>query len=261
MKKKYLFFDIDGTLVAGGYNASYIPESVMEALDKLKKAGHFIAIATGRSQVMAKDFMERLGIGNMVSDGGYGLTLDNKLIGISPLDKVKVCELIDECDRKGFPWGITAVNEKCRYTNSEKFMEKTADTYIHTVVNEKLDPREFQKIYKVYIACLPGEEEKLEKLKKLPWCRFHHEYIFVEPSDKAGGIKKVMDYLGAPYEDVIVFGDNNNDLSMFVDDWYKVAMGNATADLKAKADYITDDVDKDGIYKACEHLGLFEKVQ
>jgi hypothetical protein len=64
----------------------------------------------------------------------------------------------------------------------------------------------------------------------------------------------------AHHEDVIVFGDNNNDLSMFTDDWFKVAMGNATEELKAKADYITDDVDKDGVYKACKYLGLFEKA-
>jgi hydroxymethylpyrimidine pyrophosphatase-like HAD family hydrolase len=47
---------------------------------------------------------------------------------------------------------------------------------------------------------------------------------------------------------------------MFVDDWEKVAMGNAIPELKAKADYITDDVDQDGIYNICEKLGLFEKV-
>ena len=260
VKKKYLFFDIDGTLVAGGYSASYVPESTRLALDKLKQAGHFLALATGRSQAMAYDFMEKLDIDNMVSDGGYGLTLNGKLIRILPLDKVKACELIDECQKKGFPWGITVANEKCRYTNDERFMKHTDDTYISTIVKENLDPRSFEKIYKVCIACLPGEEKQLEKLKKLPWCRFHHEYIFVEPADKAGGIKMVMDHLGAPYEDVIVFGDNNNDLSMFTDDWFKVAMGNATDDLKAKADYITGDVDKDGIYEACEYLHLFDKV-
>ncbi|MBQ5753927.1 MAG: HAD hydrolase family protein, partial [Alistipes sp.] len=45
----------------------------------------------------------------------------------------------------------------------------------------------------------------------------------------------------------------------FVDDWTKVAMGNAIPELKARADYITTDVDKDGIYNACIALGLFEE--
>jgi hydroxymethylpyrimidine pyrophosphatase-like HAD family hydrolase len=45
---------------------------------------------------------------------------------------------------------------------------------------------------------------------------------------------------------------------MFTDDWTKVAMGNAIPELKKLADYVTSDVDKDGIYNACEKLGLFE---
>ena len=35
-----------------------------------------------------------------------------------------------------------------------------------------------------------------------------------------------------------------------------VAMGNAGDAVKAAADYVTTDVDGDGIWNACEHLGL-----
>ena len=45
---------------------------------------------------------------------------------------------------------------------------------------------------------------------------------------------------------------------MFIDDWYKVAMGNATDIIKGKADLITADIMDDGIYKACEKLHLFD---
>ena len=69
------------------------------------------------------------------------------------------------------------------------------------------------------------------------------------------GVKKMMDILGAPYEDVVVFGDGLNDVSMFLPEWTSIAMGNAKAPLKELADYITDDCDKDGILKACQHFG------
>ena len=99
---------------------------------------------------------------------------------------------------------------------------------------------------------------KVVEYSKVQWGRFHKEYFFVEPTDKAYGIRRVMDHFGADYSDVIVFGDAANDLSMFVDGWTKVAMGNAIPELKEQADYITTDVDKDGIYNACMALGLFE---
>ena len=120
-----------------------------------------------------------------------------------------------------------------------------------------LDPRSFDKIYKAYIACLPGEEKKLRTLSELPWCRYHNEYFFVEPTDKAVGIRQMLDRLGADYSDAVVFGDALNDMSMFIDGWTKVAMGNACPELKAKADLITTNVEDDGIYNACVSLGLF----
>nr|MCR5003694.1 HAD hydrolase family protein [Bacteroidales bacterium] len=80
--------------------------------------------------------------------------------------------------------------------------------------------------------------------------------FFIEPSDKGFGVKQIMDHFNAPYEDAIVFGDAANDLSMFCPEWTKVAMGNAIPELKEKADLVTTDVDKDGIWNACVRLGL-----
>ena len=49
MKRKYFFFDIDGTLAVGVPGKQYIPESTKMAVRKLQEAGHFTASATGRS--------------------------------------------------------------------------------------------------------------------------------------------------------------------------------------------------------------------
>ena len=48
-------------------------ESTKIAISKLKEAGHFVAIATGRSYAMAVEHMKELGFENMVSDGGMEL--------------------------------------------------------------------------------------------------------------------------------------------------------------------------------------------
>lgn len=47
MEKKYLFFDIDGTLT--DRSTGEIVPSAREALTRLEENGHFVAIATGRA--------------------------------------------------------------------------------------------------------------------------------------------------------------------------------------------------------------------
>ncbi len=257
MKKRYLFFDIDGTLLVGGYGADCIPESAKMALQTLKKNGHFLAIATGRSQAMAADIMQDLGFENMVSDGGNGITLHGRLIdSIVPLPKEKVLKLIKECDEKGIPWAISADNSRIRLAPDTRFYEFTHDIYMETIVVPGIKAEGQEAIYKMYVACRYPCEKKLQALQNLPYCRYHDTYFFVEPTDKAAGIRKLLDILHAEYRDAIVFGDSANDLSMFTDNWTKVAMGNAIPELKEKADFITTDVRDEGIYIACMELGL-----
>lgn len=258
MKKKYLFFDIDGTLAGGGHAYTYVPDSCREALRKVREAGHFTAICTGRSQCLSVKLMKELGFHHMVSDGGYGITIDDELLEIIPLDKERVIDLIDECKEKGIPWALHTDNTPARKAPDSSFFDYTHDEHIRTEVVEGLDPRNCENIYKAYVACHTPEEYQLESLKKLPWCRVRDTHIFVEPVDKAFGIKKIMDHFHADYQDVIVFGDSLNDITMFIDEWTCVAMGNAEEEIKAKADLITTSLDEDGIYKACEKLQLFE---
>ena len=256
MRKRYLFFDIDGTLLCGGYETGTVPLSAQKALRLLKERGHFLAIATGRANAMARPIMRSLGFENMVSDGGYGITIENRLLGIRPLDRDLITALVRECDARGIPWGLQLDDSDTRVAPDERFYDATRDTYLKTRVVPGLRPEDQERIYKMYVVCPYPVEHSLEALKPLPWCRYHAEYFFVEPTYKAEGIRTVLDYFHADRRDAIVFGDAANDLSMFTGEWTGVAMGNAIPELKARADYVTTDVDKDGIWNACVALGL-----
>jgi Cof subfamily protein (haloacid dehalogenase superfamily) len=73
---------------------------------------------------------------------------------------------------------------------------------------------------------------------------------------KKHAIEVLLAHLGADQADTISFGDAKIDLSMFELCAYNVAMGNGGPEIKAAADYITDDVDEDGLYNAFKHLDL-----
>ena len=46
---------------------------------------------------------------------------------------------------------------------------------------------------------------------------------------------------------------------MFDKRWFCIAMGNAKEALKEKADYVTDAVWNDGVYKACVKFGWIDE--
>ena len=59
-------------------------------------------------------------------------------------------------------------------------------------------------------------------------------------------------YWNIKKEEILTIGDQNNDIELLKAGGIAVAMGNATDELKACADYITDTIDNDGFVKAIE---------
>lgn len=257
-RKKYFFFDIDGTIAIG--MPKYIPESTEYALNKLKEKGHFISVATGRLYTMTKPFCDQFGISNMVTDGGFGTVLNGQ-VDIKPLDRQMMIDIVDVFEEKNIPWAICMADERVWHTRTKKFydiMEKDKMNYMDTVIDPNLDIRKVKDIFKGFACINPEEEAGLEALKNVTYTRYRPGYIVIEPDDKSLGIRKVMDLMGIEDQDVVVFGDNTNDIKMFRPEWTSIAMGNAVEELKKIADFVTKDADDGGIEYACRHFGWID---
>lgn len=75
--------------------------------------------------------------------------------------------------------------------------------------------------------------------------------------DKGVGVARALEYLGrAGNARTFGFGDSGNDTGMLAAVETAVAMGNAMPEVKAVADYVTDDVAHDGTVTAMRHFGL-----
>ncbi|MDR1794146.1 MAG: A/G-specific adenine glycosylase [Erysipelotrichaceae bacterium] len=77
-------------------------------------------------------------------------------------------------------------------------------------------------------------------------------------ADKGKGVSYLLKQLDILEVEAIVFGDDNNDLPMFLDGFYKVAMGNAVAALKEAADAVCEDYMHDGIYHELVRMKAIE---
>lgn len=256
MQRKYFFFDYDGTLAVP--RTREIPQSTQETLARLREKGHFIALATGRLQINALDFISSIGIDNLVADGGYSVTLAGDLKWMEPLPIEPVKQCLHVLDKHRIPWAVTTANELVRYSPRADFAEIAGDYYVPTQYEPALSIDSLTTVFKVYIPCKAEDEHLVLEtgaLANVPHVRYNSDTIFIEPMDKQRGITYMMNLLHAPLEDVVVFGDGYNDVSMFLPQWTSIAMGNAREVLKERADYVTASCDDDGIMKACQHFG------
>lgn len=263
MQKKYCFFDIDGTLTDRA--TGEIVPSARKALAKLKAAGHFVAINTGRAYYKSRPFFDANGFDNMVCNGGHGLVIDGKLVENAPLDYDVAKALYDSSLAAGY--GVLVAE-------GDSIDVCARDFTFYDQAGERLEPTRYiidsdyapkNKIYKLYISVPRGEEDKIPGLTDCIGTatgvlRFEDPYVIIQPDEKHQGIVNMLARVGGAPEDVIVFGDDTNDLDMFTPPFLRVAMGNGHPKLKAAADIVAPKNTDDGIYRVCEELGLFEPV-
>lgn len=107
----------------------------------------------------------------------------------------------------------------------------------------------------------PEEDERIQALT-------HHlitqrwEPTAVDIIQEGGGKRRAMEayfeHLGIAPEETIAFGDGANDIPMLETAGIGVAMGNASDEVKAHADLVSDACDAGGIWNALVALGVIE---
>ena len=115
---------------------------------------------------------------------------------------------------------------------------------------------------KVYQVTLFTSREDVNKIvsnltysKCTGWNSFGSDVIS-NGGGKAKGIEEILHHYGIKKEETMAFGDGENDIDMLAYCQIGIAMGNAHEDLKKVADYITEDIDNNGVELALKHFGL-----
>lgn len=253
---KAAFFDIDGTLFSHTIHA--IPESTKRTVKLLREKGIKVFIATGRSLKETK----RVPLGDMKFDGYVTLNgqicldAEEKILFEAPIKGEDGAYLLDAFVNKKFPLAIV---EKDRI-----YINYIDDSVIRAQksVNIPLLPiKEYQGAPIYQFIGYMNREETGKIAPKIPNCKITRWYdegidIISKDGGKANGIQKVLEFYGMTKEEIIAFGDSDNDMDMLEFAGIGVAMGNAEESVKAVADYVTTDIDEDGIWNACRHLEL-----
>lgn len=258
MNKKYFFFDIDGTLT--DQKTGHIVPSAKRTIQKLQDNGHFVCIATGRAYYKTKAFAHEAGIHDIVSNGGAALTLNDQLVENRPLDHQKAVAICEEAQALGYGILISPNDSIDVVMINEDFIEQVGYRQEPTryFLKKGLSYQDIENIYKIYIAIPQEKESELTLLDTLGHIRFVDCYLTYQHDEKEKGIERMIERIHGSLSDVVVFGDDYNDLVMFNEKWTCIAMGNACDELKQKADFVTKKNVEDGIEYACKHFGWID---
>lgn len=236
---KYLFFDYDGTLAHGGV----ISEKNKEYLAKARAAGHKIFLNTGRSKAnMPSHVLAEIPFDGIICGGGYmeyeGRVLFEEHIPLPMLEGS--LRYAKEADRYILYEGVENV-----YCNRPDDGE--LDIY------ECLPLGEHLRITNITVEGSLADADKAMFCDcKICECSSYFE-LMPKGIDKATGLRFMEEQLGVPYEDIIVFGDSENDLEMLRYAKTSVIMNHAPAELSPYADLRTDS-DENGVAEGIEKL-------
>lgn len=257
-KIKAVFFDIDGTLVS--FKTHQVSTPVIRAIHELRKKGVKIFIATGRHYKWINNLDDLEIDGYVTLNGGYCLTGEGKVIYRHFIPHEDFLSMLDyQRNIKSFP--CVCVTEDSVFLN---YKNETVEK-LYQQVNMKvpdLGPIETLTDKNVYqlVAFFTVEEES-EIMSQLPGCissRWSPCFsdVVAKGCSKAVGIDRIIEHYGISLDETMAFGDGGNDTAMIQHAAIGVAMGNASDDVKEKADFVTRSVDEDGIVYALKHYDL-----
>jgi hydroxymethylpyrimidine pyrophosphatase-like HAD family hydrolase len=239
-KYEAIVFDIDGTAVPnmrGGMPSARL----LEVVAANKRKIHLIA-ATGRPIEIALPVIDRLGLiaPSIVSGGAIILEAkSHSVLKHTPLPKATVRQVFQILEN--LPYGVYLRDDK---VNPKIYMNRSPI---------------YKDVEIIYITTIPAEEAAglLGAISQIPLINastvpdWESDGLSINithvEATKEHGVADVLRRLNVSKSATIGVGDGDNDIHLFRSVGLKVAMGNATPDLKADADLIVASVDEDGL--------------
>lgn len=256
---KLVATDIDGTILG---NNRIFTEQVIQCIHSLENNGIKVVLVTGRMHAGAKKIATRLNLRTPIVSFQGGLIRDyndNTLYEKFLPPKV-VDEIINWARENNVHLNLYSEdvlyseedNETIkRYSNAQElnYVIKNFDEIKHDKINKLLgiDYNDANRVTE-WVNLMTINYPNLHIVKSTPhFCEFSSL-----DATKACAVEFLQNYWNIDKSETLSIGDQNNDIELLKAGGVKIAMGNATDELKQIADYITDSVDNNGFVKAID---------
>lgn len=278
MTQKIIFLDVDGTLV--NYE-NQLPSSAPKAIRQAQAKGHLVYTVTGRSKAEMYENVTAIGFDGYIGANGSYIEIGEEVFKHQSIAAEDQRKLVDWLKDRGLEFFLEA---NSGLYASQGFEERSIPAIREysalkgaedaaTIMPREIFPDmifDAEDLYREDVNkisfILESYQDHLDAQAAFPhlkhgtWGGAGETALFGDVAlggiNKATAIDELLNHLGISAEDAFGFGDAKVDIPMLEHCGTGVAMGNGGPEIKAMADYITTDVDDDGLYQAFEHFEL-----
>ena len=240
-KPKAIILDLDGTLL---HSDGTISENTLEVLRECRERGIIIIVATARCMFKAVQYLDMIAPDYSILADGTQIFHNNKMLIGFPLKHSQSNGMLDAilenpniteyfvCTEKNVLCSTSDINEIWR--QSYDFKEKI-NVPIHKIV-AIIDTYSEVKYLAEQFSC------------KLNSYRGEKLYSFTsKESGKLQAVSALGEILQIDLQEMIAFGDDQNDYEVLTNCGIGVAVSNAIPEIRSIADEITESNDDDGV--------------
>ena len=252
---RLILTDLDGTFL--GEKGALVSQNI-EALKKANEAGYHIGIASGRLGCVCSKFALDIGLAHchiLALNGAHGLLNPygaDKWVKLMPMAQVEAClAVIDQLGavahaytRDGAYMNKSFSNEVEKAAYEKPFKEAKCNIVIGP---QALELGRQEGVIKFFVkpkeknGSLAPLEEAFSKIEGVYLTASGKDNVEVMPvgAGKASGAQRLAEELGLTQNNVMFFGDFDNDIELLAWAKHSVAMGNGTEKAKKTARYHT----------------------
>jgi Cof subfamily protein (haloacid dehalogenase superfamily) len=263
---RLVFCDLDGTVAT---HDGQVRRAVREAMQAVVDAGAWITISTGRGYQTVRAFLGIVAVNAPLVCCNGGLIVEpstREVLYLKPMSLSLAHDLVHLAQEEGITmWFYLPDMETMldNHVDAPGFVLRRDGVVIrqvgdpiaeltqppHKVVLPVEPPQLTQAVVARVQQCVGDRARVLASRPQ--WVE-----VIMPGISKAGALSWVASHLGVQQEETIAIGDGENDIEMLEWAGCGIAMGNATAAVKAAADWIAPSVEKDGVAKALRRFVL-----
>lgn len=262
---RLLALDLDGTLIGADL---HISPRVRRAIAAAQERGVVATLATGRMFESTLPFARTLSITAplICYQGGLIQAPDARSpLYRAMLDRALAREALELHAQHGWRAALYADNQV--FIAERQRPDRFYQDYLGERLNwgADLDATLAQRTPdKVLFIAEPDEADIIEETLRQRFdgraevTRSHARFVEVNPPgvSKGDALRRLANHLDIPQTQVMAIGDQGNDIAMIAWAGIGVAMGNASADVQAVADWVAPPLEDDGAAIAIERFIL-----